>query len=304
MNTAKVNAYAKLNLTLDITGRVGAFHTLDSLVTTVSLSDRIVAKKRKDGLVSVIMRGMGSESIPPEHNTAQKAGELFVSEFQTTGAEITVYKNIPVGAGLGGSSADAAGALNALAKLYGIKDRAALKAIADKTGSDTGYLLEGGFARMSGRGEQIESLGACPELHFLIICPQSGVSSAECYRKYDELAPKCERATEKVLSLLRAGKLAEAASGFDNALYPAASALDPDVEKALEAARSFSPLGAGMTGSGSAVFALFETAELCRWAQSRYRGAFRTICADALQPDWNEKKIRNPFVLDDGEGED
>ncbi len=304
MNTAKVNAYAKLNLTLDITGREGAYHTLDSLVTTISLYDRIVAKKRKDGLIGVTMRGMGSESIPPEENNALKAGELFVSTFGTAGADITVYKNIPIGAGLGGSSADAAGTLNALATLYGIKDRTALKEVADRTGSDAGYLLNGGFARMSGRGERVEPLGACPRLHFLLICPGSAVSSAECYKKYDELALQSAGATENTLALLREGKLAEAAKLFSNALYPAAKALNADAEKALGEANSFSPLGAGMTGSGSAAFALFETAELCRWAQSRYRGKFRAICADALQPQDKERKIRNPFVLSDGECEE
>ncbi|MDE7159092.1 MAG: 4-(cytidine 5'-diphospho)-2-C-methyl-D-erythritol kinase, partial [Clostridiales bacterium] len=104
MNTVRLNAYAKLNLTLDITGTEGGYHMLDSLVTTIDLFDRIVVKKRKDKLINVIMHGMGSESIEPEHNNACLAGEAFVERFQTLGADITVYKNIPVGAGLGGSS--------------------------------------------------------------------------------------------------------------------------------------------------------------------------------------------------------
>jgi 4-diphosphocytidyl-2C-methyl-D-erythritol kinase len=77
------------------------------------------------------------------------------------------------------------------------------------------------------------------------------------------------------------------------------------VETAYEQAKSFSPLGAVMTGSGSAVFALFETKELCQWAQSRYKGKFRTYVAETLVPDYlNGKKtfgFKNPFVLDDGE---
>lgn len=301
MNAARVYAYAKVNLTLDITGTENGYHTLDSLVTTISLCDRIVAKKRKDGLISVTMRGMGSESIPPETNNAQKAGELFVSRFQTKGADIAVYKNIPIGAGLGGSSADAAGTINALAALYGIKDRAALKETADEVGSDTGFLLEGGFARIRGRGEKIEFLGECPELHFLLICPASGVSSAACYREYDDLAQKSDPTTSFVLARMRAGDWRGAAGAFQNALYPAAARLNRDAEIALEEAKSFSPLGAGMTGSGSAAFALFESAELCEWAKSRYRGSFRAICADAVSPAAYRKAARNPFALGEEE---
>ena len=101
MNAVKVNAYAKLNLTLDVTGRENGYHTLDSLVTTISLSDRIVVKKRRDQLVNIVMHGMGCEGIYPERNNAYLAGEAFVKRFGTTGADIAVYKNIPIGAGLG-----------------------------------------------------------------------------------------------------------------------------------------------------------------------------------------------------------
>ena len=274
MNTASVNAQAKLNLTLDVLGAENGYHMLDSLVCTVDLSDRVVAKKRKDGLIAVTMRGMGSESIPPEENNAQKAGEAFVSAFGTCGAEITVYKNIPIGGGLGGSSADAAGVLKAMARLYGIGDGQALKSLADGLGSDTGYLLQGGFARLRGRGNLVEPLGEAPPLNVLLLLPAGGVSTAECYKKCDTYA-KSQPHTERALEWLRTGNAEWAAKLFYNDLYPAACALNPDVEKALFALREFSPWGASMTGSGSGVFAVFETRELCEWAKSRYRGKCR-----------------------------
>lgn len=296
MNTARVNAYAKLNLTLDVTGTADGYHTLDSLVTTIDLSDRIVARKRGDGLVSVIMHGMGSETIPPEENNAQRAGEAFVSAFGTRGATVTVYKNIPVGAGLGGSSADAAGVLNALASLYGVDDRSALKELADSLGSDTGYLLTGGFARMRGRGTEIERLDGLPKLHFLLLCPKSGVSTAACYREYDNAPNRGEGHTARALEWLRA-KPEWAAKLFYNDLYPAAARLNDDVRSALIEAKSFSPWGACMTGSGSGVFAVFETPELCDWAKSRYRGKSRAFVVKTVDP-MKKQKIRNPFVID------
>ena len=74
----------------------------------------------------------------------------------------------------------------------------------------------------------------------------------------------------------------------------------PDVEKAMEEAKSFSPIGAVMTGSGCCVLALFETKELCEWAKSRYRGKFRVLTASTLLPDYEKKQTRwsNPFVLE------
>lgn len=296
MNTVRLNAYAKLNLTLDLLGSEGGYHLLDSLVTTVDLYDRIVVKKRKDALISVTMHGMGSEEIPPEKNNAQKAGERFVERFGSKGADITVYKNIPVGAGLGGSSADAAGVLNALAKLYEIKDEAARKELADSLGSDTGYLLSGGFARMRGRGEKVEPLGGVPKLHFLLLCPKSGVSTADCYRLSDEF-PKSSPHTERALEFLQSGNYEWAAKLFCNDLYPAATKLNPEVEMALRELKEFSPWGACMTGSGSGVFAIFETPELCEWAKSRYRGKCRAYVLKAVEP--KDKEFHNPFVINE-----
>ena len=100
MNVVRRNAYAKLNLTLDITGEEGGYHLLDSLAVTVDLSDRVVLRRRRDGLVTAAMHGMGSESIPFEENNAVRAAERFRDEFHTSGVDITVYKNIPIGAGI------------------------------------------------------------------------------------------------------------------------------------------------------------------------------------------------------------
>ncbi|MBQ4268054.1 MAG: 4-(cytidine 5'-diphospho)-2-C-methyl-D-erythritol kinase, partial [Clostridia bacterium] len=95
MNSVKIKSYAKINLTLEIVGEKDGYHLLESLVASVDLYDLIALKKRKDGLCSVTMKGLGSESIPPEENNALKAAELFVATFGTKGADITVFRNIP-----------------------------------------------------------------------------------------------------------------------------------------------------------------------------------------------------------------
>ncbi|MBQ8394049.1 MAG: 4-(cytidine 5'-diphospho)-2-C-methyl-D-erythritol kinase [Clostridia bacterium] len=311
MNRVKIKSYAKVNLTLEIVGVEGGYHLLDSLVASVDLFDLVVVKKRKGKLSSVTMKGMGSESIPPEKNNALKAAEAFSERFGCDGAEITVYKNIPIGGGLGGSSADVVGVLNGMAQLYGIEDRAALKALADELGSDTGYMLDGGFARMQGRGEKVTPLPNFGKLYFLLVCPNSSVSAKACYQKYDEL-PKTlewkESQTGACIKALMKRDLNEAGRYLMNDLYVPAIHVNNEVQKAYEAAASFSPLGTVMTGSGSGVLAMFEHKELCEWAQSRYKGKGRAYVVETVVPDYTAKKKktggwRNPFVLSEEEKE-
>ena len=247
---------------------------LDSVVTTVDLYDLIVVKKRKDDLVSITMRGCGSEGIPFEDNNAAAAAQAFISAYQTRGADITVYKNIPMGAGLGGSSADAAGVLNGLFSLYKIDDTAGKKLLADRFGSDTRYMLSGGYARLFGRGNEVSALDSKLKLNLLFLTPKGGVSTAECYRCFDSAGPfggNSNGAEKAILS----GDVHALAQNVNNALTPAACLLSPDVKNAVEELKQFDPLAVNMTGSGSGVYALFENAEFCRYAKSRYRGKHR-----------------------------
>ena len=302
MNTVRIKAYAKVNLTLEITGVENGFHLLDSLVASIDLHDLVVLKKRKDKLSFVTMHGMGSESIPLEKNNALKAAEAFSRVFGTNGADIVIYKNIPMGAGLGGSSADVAGVLNGMASLYAIDKREALGEIADSLGSDTKYMLDGGYVRMRGRGEKLIPTGITQKLYMLLICPQSDVSTAGCYRKYDELPQTLEwreSYTQACIEALEKGNINEAGRYASNDLFKPAIQLNSEVLTALEEARAFSPITASMTGSGSCVFAVFETKELCEWAQSRYKGKFRTIVTQTVLPEREQakKNLQNPFVL-------
>ena len=142
----RVKAYAKINLSLNVYQSENGYHALDSVVTTIDLYDTITVSKRKDDKMNVVMRGIGEEFLYGENNNAYKAAKLFQQTFATKGADITVIKNIPISGGLGGSSADVAGVLKALKKLYAVEED--VKPLADKLGSDSGYLLTGGFARL------------------------------------------------------------------------------------------------------------------------------------------------------------
>ena len=299
----RIKTYAKLNFTLELRGKQGGYHLLDSLVCTVDLCDEVTVRRRRDGNVTLKSRGMGSEYIPEAENNAVRAARAIAETFQTDGADLCINKNIPIGGGMGGSSADAAGVLRAMAKLYGIADMDRLKSLADRLGSDTGYLLSGGLCRLRGRGDRVEKLGACPKLHFLVLCPEGGVSAAACYAAADRLGSgnASAGATDRAAAALASGDLPAFGKALSNDLFPAAASLSAAAAEALAAARSFSPLGAAMTGSGSASFAFFETRELCEWARSRYRGPARAFCVSTVDPSARKPLFRSPFGLSEEE---
>ena len=278
-----IRAYAKLNLTLDILGVSGGFHMLDSLVCTVDLYDLIKLKKRKDSKINIEMHGMNTELMPAESNNAYRAAQAFTDRFKTCGADISVYKNIPLAAGMGGSSADAAGVLRGLARLYGAGSEYELKELADSLGSDTGYMLTGGFARLNGRGEKVEFLDIDKRLNLLVLIPDSGVSTSECYALYDKF-PSPSTATEEAVTALKSGDLTALGKMMSNALFKPATGLCGGVKRAYEELKEFDPFGVTMTGSGSAVVALFENAEFCAYAKSRYRGKFKVIQLKTVIP--------------------
>ena len=281
MFSAKVKSYAKINLSLNIAGTAGGYHLIDSAVCSIDIYDTVCAKPRRDALVNVYMHGRGSEFIPPEKNNAVKAGEAFVSAFGTRGADIEIFKDIPVGAGLGGSSADAAGVLNALAKLYKIDAPAELKALADGLGSDTGYSPR--------------------QYNMLLFLPDSPVSTPACYKKYDGSPDPLRADTARLCAALAAGDFAGVAANAYNALGVPACALNPECAAALAAAGALSPSACAVTGSGSAVFALFESEELCRWAKSRYRGKIKTRIVKTVEPRRGGAFLRSPYRLNESD---
>lgn len=293
-DSVRIRSYAKINLSLNISGTRHGRHLLDTVIVPVGLHDTITARKRKDGLVGVYMRGQGAEEIPPEQNNAVRAGEAFVRAFGTNGADIEIAKNIPQGAGLGGSSADAAGVLRAMEKLYGPADKTLLNALAASLGGDTPAMYWGGCARVSGTGEVVEAFSSPLVLHVLLAVPERGTSTAECYAKYDEFPDGLRADSARLCTALKRGEYAGVAKNVYNALERPACLLNEGTARALECLRALSPDACAVTGSGSAVFALFETPELCSWAKDRLKREkkLRTYVLQA-----NAEAERRKFVL-------
>ena len=248
-----MKAYAKINLTLDILEREeSGMHVIDSLMQTIDLHDIVTVKKRHDK--EVHCKTVEGNEI--ENSNAEKAAKLFIEAFDTQGVDIEIIRRIPIGAGLGGSSADAIGVLKSMALLYCIPFNQ-LPPIAEQLGSDTSFLLTGGLARCTGYGNNIEKLPPLDCLYVLVAIPEGRIATKAAYTIYDNLKKQPPRVrTEEILEKLRIPR--DIKIFTTNVLTPAAITLLPEINDKIRALQDSRNLMVGMTGSGSAVFGLYK----------------------------------------------
>lgn len=266
MRKVKVKIPAKINLALDITGVKGGFHEINSLVASCGLYDAVILCGRKDGVITLKERGLSAD-VPAEENNAYKAAKLFKETFGTRGVDITINKKIPVGGGLGGSSADIAAVLVGMKRLFGLD--CDLKVIAAKLGSDVNYMLSGGFALISGKGDEVKLLDIDLTLHAVLITDPACVSARESYAEYDALGLDVTPVAEKCAEYLLGGDTAGYARTAANCLYGASLKFCPAMEEKNAALRECGAVTALMTGSGSTVFGIFDTRKEALVAKKR-----------------------------------
>jgi len=243
-----VPAPAKLNLFLHITGRrADGYHLLQSVFMLVDWCDTLHFERRADGCIS--REDLGTP-LPEMDLTLRAAHALKNATGCTLGAHIGVLKRIPAQAGMGGGSSDAATALLALNRLWGLGlSRRALETIGLQLGADIPFFLRGNNAWVEGIGETItplEKAHQLPQARFAIVKPAAGLETKLIFS-----SPNLKRDSDS------ATILGFAAEHFDfgrNDLQPVAQALCPEVTQAIEWLKDRG-LQARMTGSGSAVFA-------------------------------------------------
>ena len=252
-------APAKLNLALDITGRrADGYHEIDTLFQSVDLCDILrLSREERPGIYVSCDR----PRLPcDETNLAHIAARQFLQWFglEGRGVSIDIEKRIPLQAGLGGGSADAAGVLVGLDTLFGtgasLEELARLGAA---VGSDVPFCILGGTRRGRGRGELLEQVSPLPDRTPMVIAkPEAGISTAESYRRYDQQGARRRPDLPALLALLEAGETAAFAPGMYNVLQEVAGL--PQVTELCQKLMNAGALGAMMSGSGSAVFGLFE----------------------------------------------
>lgn len=274
MDSIRIQAYAKLNLTLGVLyKRADGYHALDSLMQRISLCDTVVLEKSSE--VTVTASGM----LLPYQNTLRKAAERYLA-LTGHGAEIRVIKRIPAEAGMGGGSADAAAVLEGLHRLYGDLDERHLFDLALGVGADVPFCLYaqrgGSIARAEGVGELLTPLSGMP-LHFAVAKPSQGVSTKALFSALK--LPRKNPDTVAAMQAVARQDSAALAGCLYNALEEPAVALVPEIGQLRQRLLDAGALGATMTGSGSTVFGLFETAVAAQAAaDSLHDAAFSCAC--------------------------
>lgn len=219
---------------------------MDSIVCSVALSDTVTASKCDRTRLS-----FSDKTVQTENSNAYRAARFIVERYGLPGADISVGNNIPSGLGLGGSSADCAGVILALDSLYGLNmSEREMADIALMFGSDTAYMLHGGFARMQGRGEIITGFDS-DYRRDVLIAYNGTVDTARCFACFDsENFVGAVTDCDKLLSILSGKDPGGAESMFYNALTPAATLLNPMIQGVFDMMRDYHCV---MTGSGAGV---------------------------------------------------
>ena len=282
MDSIREKAYAKLNISLDVTERrADGFHDMCMVMQTVSICDELELRPTDTGRVQV----KSNFSFIPgdERNLAAKAALGFFEAVgkQGQGVLITLQKAIPVGAGMAGGSADAAAVLRALNRLYGAPLTAdALETLAARVGSDVPFCVRGGTALATGRGEKLETLPSLPACKFVVCKPDFSISTPELFRKLDQTGLRCHPDTAGILAALRDGELEPVARRMYNVFEEVDDRRLRTVREIKSVLLDCGALGAIMTGTGSAVFGVFRPDADCSAAVAALR-AEHGFCREA-----------------------
>lgn len=264
MTTLQQRAYAKLNLTLDILGkREDGYHDLESVMQQITLCDDIELDVGTGEDWKLLCEADG---IPLDSsNLAWKAAGVFYRELgkDPQGITIRIEKRIPSQAGLAGGSADAAAVLLALNDYEGkpLSQRELMK-LGEKIGSDVPFCIFGGTALVKGRGEEVEQIAPMPRCFYCVAMPDFSVATADLYAKADEADCLYHPNTEAMRKALVKGELMEAAGCIGNTMEALVSCEHPEIEKIKEVMLDSGALGAAMTGSGSAVYGIFDSFDM------------------------------------------
>ncbi len=277
----RLKAYAKVNYALDVVGvRADGYHDIRTVMQSVSLADVVTVERIGGGFelrVEPENPGLG----PREQNTAYLAwrllGELSGAELP---ARVTLRKNVPAGAGLGGGSSDAAAVLRGLDELFGLGLSAGeLRAAGMRIGADVPFCFGGGTALGEGVGERLTTTPAPPDHRLLVAKPRRGADTGKVYRAFDADPVRGGGSADRVLGALRSGDLAALAGSLGNDLAPFTKAELPEVAELEERLLEAGALGTSMTGSGSAVYGLFRDEAAAEWARERVGAPFVGVYA-------------------------
>lgn len=266
-----VLAYAKINLSLDVLGkRPDGYHDLESVMQTVSLFDEITLDTRDGGEINLSVNW--PFLVSDERNLAHKAARLF---FEKTGIfcglDINIQKNIPIGAGLGGGSSNAAAVLSGLNKMFGFpKTDDELSEIAFLCGADVPFCLKKGTCLAAGLGEKLTPLPPLPGCYILIAKPDFSFSTKSVFESLCVKSITCHPNTAGIINALYGRSLYDVAIRVYNVMEETVRDRYRSLDLYKGVMLDCGALGASMTGSGPAVFGIFTEKIMAENAAERF----------------------------------
>ena len=260
--------------TLDVVGTLpGGYHDLDMVMQAITLHETLVLRRSR----YLNVRMPGSFVPVNEKNTAVKAALAF---FHYTGllagVDITIHKQVPVRAGMAGGSADAAGVLVGMNELYGARlSMSELCALGASIGADVPFALMGGTCRVKGVGDLLKPLPPCPDCFFVVVMPSVGISTPEAFQRYDRMGSPLHPDCDRQEAAIRAGDLPGLCAAAGNALEHCSGATEtPAIRALLDEHGARTSL---MTGSGAAVFGVFDAEDKAQAAAEALRARYKQV---------------------------
>lgn len=267
----KVKTFAKINLCLDVLRRKeNGYHEVEMVMTNVDIADVLEIKKLEEK--KILLKSDNKELAMDETNLIHKAVVMLQKEVKKEfGVEIVLEKNIPMEAGMAGGSADAAATLKAVNKLFDLNiSEKRLLEIGANLGADIPFCIMGGTVLASGIGEKLKRLKPLPRIKLLIVKPRIGLSTRKVYESLDiEGLNKTgfkHRDVREMVSIIESDKndkekIDEIAKSLNNILEVPSIRLLPFISDIKKIMMENNCLGALMSGSGTAIFGIYENDE-------------------------------------------
>ena len=289
MKTVHEKAYAKLNISLDVgKRREDGFHEMTMVMQSISLADAVTVTLNDTGKV----RARTSLPFIPgdERNLAVKAALCYLEAIgrQGQGALIEIQKAVPVGAGMGGGSSDAAAVLRAMNRLFDhALSTGELEQLSCAVGSDVAFCVAGGTALATGRGEKLEALPPLPDCAFVVCKPEFSISTPELFRKLDQMPLRRHPDTAGLTAAIREGQLGQVCRRMYNVFEDVDDRRMRTVADIKSRLLDAGALGAVMTGTGSAVFGVFAPGQalegVCAPLRREYGFCESAVCVGRLE---------------------
>ncbi|NMA82680.1 MAG: 4-(cytidine 5'-diphospho)-2-C-methyl-D-erythritol kinase [Epulopiscium sp.] len=272
MRELYLRARAKINLTLDVTGkREDGYHDVEMIMQTVNLYDELWIQRI---YAPTIRLHSNLKWLPrDQRNLAYQAAQLMRDTYGfTDGVYIYLKKRIPVAAGLGGGSSDAAAVLVGLNKLFNLKiTQEELMALGLQLGADVPYCILRGTALATGIGEKLTALAPMPRCWVVLAKPDIYISTAQVYGNLKLENIKKRPSTQQVIEAIQKGELEEVASGLYNVLETVTGKDYEVIGQIKKFLNKHGSLGSIMSGSGPTVFGIFNDKEKARYAARQLR---------------------------------